>query len=356
MSQTVAIDIPDPPPLCALAPVQLPWTGQGLAQEREFAINLYHYAWPPGTEITFLLMTPGDATDADRDLVRWAFGRWQSQNISLTFREVTSADEATLRIAFDYKARLSNSAIGTANRTLPSSMHTMVFGWSLTATPWGRATALHEIGHAIGLSHEHQHPLAPYIWDEPAVIAAYQAKQNWSESTIRTNIIDKVPISAVGGMTEWDVTSIMHYPFAPGLIKTPPNFWNDGTPTNLELSDRDIAAVQALYPLSPAVSSSLRSGTEQSVALLNGETAAIDLEPSSRGEHVIQLSGGDMQVQLLAHSSNSTAIIGSGDNHGTDKPIAFTAEFQLGTRYSLSLRKAYSPPGEKLILNLKAVQ
>ena len=46
----------------------------------------------------------------------------------------------------------------------------MNFGWDLT--PLGRSTtALHEIGHTLGMPHEHQNPFAGIAWDEETVYA-----------------------------------------------------------------------------------------------------------------------------------------------------------------------------------------
>jgi len=51
----------------------------------------------------------------------------------------------------------------------------MNFGEPLVGSPRGFDTALHEIGHTLGLKHEHQNPYAGIVWDEEEVYA-YTAK------------------------------------------------------------------------------------------------------------------------------------------------------------------------------------
>src|SRR5690606_23071671 len=86
---------------------------------------------------------------AQRDAVRAAFRTWKELGIGLGFREVARPSEAELRIGFDQEDG-SWSYVGrdAIDLVADTSKHTMNFGWVLT-TPYGRDTALHEIGHAL---------------------------------------------------------------------------------------------------------------------------------------------------------------------------------------------------------------
>ena len=106
-----------------------------------------------------------------------------------------------------------------------------------------RRTVLHEFGHALGLVHEHQSPGAAIPWDEPKVIAWYQATQGWDEAETRQQVLDRYNDEPWIAYTEHDPDSIMQYPVEREL--TDGNFfipWND------DLSDTDKAAIGLLYP------------------------------------------------------------------------------------------------------------
>lgn len=329
-------------PLCALEPMDFPWARSGIVRRREFALNLYHFAWMPGTELRYYFINSRDAGEDQKDVVRWAFRHWQAQGIALSFREVSSPEEAQIRIAFDLVHRRSNSRLGTECQRIKPPGNTMLFGWPLN-DEWGHATALHEIGHAIGLSHEHQHPLSPLTWDEPVVLAEYKRSLDWDEKDTRDNIINKVPMAAVGAIAEWDVTSIMHYPFKPGLIKTPELYRERGTPENTRLSERDIAAVQALYPLAPAITLPLGPTEEHRLELSDGGLATFEVEPTlSRSYQIKTVGRADARMALFERTDDGARYLSASDNHGTDGDASLDVRLTQGTRYLLHLRKAFS--------------
>jgi len=75
----------------------------------------------------------------------------------------------------------------------------MNFGWDLT-TPYGRDTALHEIGHTLGFPHEHQNPNAGIVWDEDAVLDYFRGPpNNWNDQQINWNILRKLLPGSVTG-------------------------------------------------------------------------------------------------------------------------------------------------------------
>lgn len=76
-------------------------------------------------------------------------------------------------------------------------------------------SAMHELGHSLGLYHEHQHPQRTIgvFWDDIE-------QSIWSEMAIRD--------VAVGGA--YDIDSIMHYPMSYGFCQ--PTFCSDSVATN----------------------------------------------------------------------------------------------------------------------------
>lgn len=79
---------------------------------------------------------------------------------------------------------------------------------------------MHEIGHTLGFSHEHQNPKAGITWNEPAVIQSLAGPPNfWDEARTRHNILNKISGPVIG--SDWDPASVMHYPFEAGLILEP---------------------------------------------------------------------------------------------------------------------------------------
>src|SRR5205814_194392 len=83
---------------------------------------------------------------------------------------------------------------------------------------YGRGTALHELGHVLGMEHEHQNPFAGIKWHDDAVYQSLGGPpNNWSRQTTFHNILEKLDPQQVQG-SSWDPDSIMEYEFEPGLV------------------------------------------------------------------------------------------------------------------------------------------
>lgn len=109
-----------------------------------------------------------------------------------------------------------------------------------------RGVALHELGHALGLVHEHQNLAARLDFDEEAVLAYYARIYGWSESTTRTNVLDQygtTGVHAIDVHSDFDPDSIMMYHLPAELFGET----RGGFSLNYTLSRDDIAVIQAIY-------------------------------------------------------------------------------------------------------------
>ncbi|CAM5480361.1 hypothetical protein SHIRM173S_02410 [Streptomyces hirsutus] len=97
---------------------------------------------------------------------RGALCRAGGPRIGLSFTEVDDLSEAELRIGFQSGGG-SWSVVGKEALLAGLHQRTVNFGWDLTE-PGERGTALHQIGHALGMLHEHQSPCAGLHWDDEA--------------------------------------------------------------------------------------------------------------------------------------------------------------------------------------------
>nr|WKN35132.1 M12 family metallopeptidase [Tunicatimonas sp. TK19036] len=213
---------------------------------------IHYYFFDQDTDGETVLLANGNqqfrtwvGAEKQKDVVRQAFGIWKDLGIGLEFEEVDDREDAEVRIGF-MQGDGSWSYIGTYVLEIGAGQRTMNFGWDLT-TGDGLDTALHEIGHTLGLPHEHQNPNAGIVWDEEAVYAALAAPpNNWSRDTTYYNIIRKLDPNTVDG-SAWDPDSIMHYPFGPGLILKPDKYKKGISPKG-GLSDLDIQWMKTFYP------------------------------------------------------------------------------------------------------------
>ncbi len=190
---------------------------------------------------------PWTTDKAHQDVVRNAFDHWKAQGIGLEFVEVTSRDEAEIRVGF-MEGDGAWSYLGRQILDRGVNERTMNFGWDLLRAPREADTALHEIGHTLGLPHEHQNPNAGIVWDEEKVYTTLGGPpNNWSRDKTQWNILRKIEPDTVQG-SNWDPDSIMEYPFPAGLILQPEKYRTQPLRPGGGLSARDLSWVRAFYP------------------------------------------------------------------------------------------------------------
>lgn len=282
-------------------------------------------------------------------MVRDAFEKWMLLGIGLTFRDVPTPTTATLLIGRN-QGDGSWSYVGTdviSNRRNGCNMN---FGWDLT-TPWGNATALHEIGHALGLHHEHQNPYAGLVWDEAAVLEFYSGSpNNWDEDKIRYNILRKINPKEVKG-TDWDPRSVMHYPFKDGLISAPAA-WTNGTPRNYTMSQPDVDWVRVSYP--PLTNAQpITSGSEAPLSLEPGAQDHFVFEPDESRPFTIGTRGrSDAKLTVYRVDSDKLRPVAQADDAAKDENASVQVHLEKGRRYLIATKTYYAGDTDRMALTV----
>ena len=239
-------------PLCNVRPMvgRSNHTFAGMDIRREFLIQSLSTKWLNGTRLPWYLMGPG-WTNKEATILHKAFELWQS-HCGLTFARTDNPLEAIIRIAKDPNDG-SWSYVGTDCKTQAQAHNpTMNLGWDIN-TPYGWVTVLHEIGHAIGMKHEHQNPLSGIKYNEPAVIAELSGDpNNWNLATIRRNVLTPLDRTDVNG-SKWDHQSVMHYAIPGSWILEHAALRTNGIPSPAGLSETDVETIGKLYPKEKAV-------------------------------------------------------------------------------------------------------
>jgi hypothetical protein len=274
-----------------------------------------------------------------KDVVRDAFKVWADVGIGISFEEVDTREDAEVRIGF-MDDDGSWSYLGRYILNIGTNRRTMNIGWDVTGDI---DTAVHEIGHTLGLPHEHQNPNAGIVWDEEAVYADLAAPPNeWSRDKTWHNIIRKISPDEVQG-SNWDHKSIMHYPFSAGLIKEPSEFRNGLFPPP-GLSDRDKVWIRSFYPpLDPRRDPELEPFESVELMLSEGEQADFVIRPTATRYYDIRTFGVSDTVMVLFEDENGELKYRTGDDDsGEDYNASLRVKLVKDHRYVLRIRLYWS--------------
>ncbi len=218
--------------------------------------------WPTGSILNACFFL---GQRAHRRLVVEAAAEWSAAgNIRFDFgqapgyRDCDPAKPSAIRIGFQPDLA-SSSRIGTRARDAARSRPTMFIGVGGIVTRTDddiRYAALHELGHALGLPHEHQHPASPCpaefkiaaVCERQDVFAAYTELERQETLAMMRSQVRLRRDADPAALPPYDVGSIMHYRFPPALLKGATSSACH-TFAARSMSDADTAKIARRYPL-----------------------------------------------------------------------------------------------------------
>lgn len=330
---------------CDVKPQTVPVLSPELTINRLRAIRVMRSKWVNGTLLHYWF---DGGPEPQREAVRNAFSEWKGLGIGLEFVEVAHRSEAEVRIAFD-QADGSWSYVGRDVLGIGQDEPTMNFGWDLT-DDYGHSTALHEIGHTLGLPHEHQNPFAGILWNEQKVYDFFGGPpNNWSHDQTFHNVLRKLDPHEVEG-SQWDPDSVMEYWFPAGLIQKPAKYQAGLNPPG-GLSELDKEWVKRWFPpLTPTVPT-LEPFVSAQLTLGPGQQADFLLEPSGTRKYTVATFGAaDTVVVLFEEVDGDLRYVTGDDDSGTDRNAQFTVKLFKGRRYVLRTRLYWSGESGKTAL------
>lgn len=281
-------------------------------------------------------------SEAEKNVVRAAFKKWQNVGIGLNFQEVSSREEAEIRIGF-MRGDGAWSYIGRDILNHGPDERTMNFGWDITRSASELDTAIHEIGHTLGFPHEHQNPNSGIVWDEEAVYRSLaQPPNNWSRQTTYWNIIRKISPDTVQG-SSWDPDSIMHYPFEAGLINEPPQYKKGLNPAG-GLSPRDLTWVRTFYPpITAADYIDLEPFKSVQLSIEAGQQKNFNITPDATRKYEIKTFGAsDTLMVLFEEVDGQQKYVSADDDSGEDRNAYLKLQLVKGRKYILSVKLYYA--------------
>ena len=227
------------------------------------------YRWPTGATLKIGFL---DGTRDAREAVARTARTWSEHaNLALDFSLDAPPRDADILIRFD--AAGCTSVLGSSSRYQAEigqpSMH-LCHVDQLIGTKEFDQIVLHEFGHALGLSHEHQSPTAGFQWNKEAVYDFYGTTQGWDRAYVDLWVFRQIDPQGVDA-SRYDPDSIMHYAF-PAQFTT--NGVAFGGSHRLSPLDKEVIARQ--YPRE--TDTKVRRRFERKLAVRNDTGTPLDVQ------------------------------------------------------------------------------
>ena len=147
-----------------------------------------------------------------------------------------------------------------------------------------RRIVLHEFGHALGFTHEHQNPSVSICWDEDAVFAIC------ADGDDKTSCSNYLPLDHPNNYiySSYDRRSIMHYEIELDLT-----YCDYSSPLNDDLSARDKRWASIIYPFPDEPSPQ----TEHRISVQSVSIEVADFEDEYGGQDALEIFG---QISLTS--------------------------------------------------------
>ena len=323
---------------CGLPTVPMRELEAGIDPGRESLIRSIEKKWVNGTELKYYFFDEGawGGSSGQQQVVKDGFSDWKNVGIGLSFKEVSRADQADIRIGFE-SGDGSWSYVGRDIWSRPAGDRTMNFGWTLRGQD-GRDTALHEIGHTLGFHHEQQNPFAGIEWDEDAVYRYFTGPpNNWSRQKTFHNVLRTLDSNSVEG-SEWDPDSIMQYGIRAGLIIRPERY-SGGLNPDPGLSETDTARVRLFYPELEKEYDELKRFKAERLRLAPAEQVNFVVKPKSTRRYQIQTFGASDTVMVLFEDNKGTLEhFAADDDSGWNRNASLSVRLVRGRSYVLRIR------------------
>jgi hypothetical protein len=279
--------------------------------------------WPNGSTIRIRFF---GGTAAQQALVKQHAAQWPL-NANLKFEFVNSGS-TQVRIAFNDDGAWSY--IGTDALGIPADQPTMNFGWQ------DEGVILHEFGHMLGMTHEHQNPRDnPIQWNKPVVNAALSGPPNfWPQSTIDHNMYAQYDVSQING-SSLDPKSVMLYSFPATWTL---NAFHSDPNESLSAVDKEFA--KRVYPPSPAgpvgaVELSVFEGTTESDIGQPGEEDLYKFTARTAGRYTVETEGPTDLVMTLFGPGGG--MVAQDDDSGVGRNPRIATKLTPGT-YTVQVR------------------